>query len=365
MNSREIAFISCVNDEQEYAECVYYLERLYVPEGYRIDRICIQEAPSMAAGYNAAMESSDAKYKVYLHQDVFIRNRNFITDMLNLFSCDERIGMMGVIGKKRPGTTALGMSEWDAGKVIYDNVIVVGDEIPENERFVEVSAADGLLLATQYDISWRDDIFDGWDFYDFSQCMEFRKAGYKVVVPQQEDVWCCHDAVTSNLARYFDYYERFLQEYKGTAGISGKRTSEELLGCRLSKEQSQEIAEFIKEIKDVYDLGEKECMRHFFQNEEFRKVPHLKEYRLITHIDEIEEQERSGIRFWSPGMSASQLLRKLRTLKYALKRIEYGADEVEKMNIKENYSKYAVAEVCRQYVIDQGRIYKKRRDLFD
>ena len=37
------------------------------------------------------------------------------------------------------------------------------------------------------------DLFDGWDFYDISQCQEFRRTGYKVVVPKQEEAWCIHD----------------------------------------------------------------------------------------------------------------------------------------------------------------------------
>lgn len=85
MNKKQIAFIICVNDDEEFAECMYYLERLYVPEGYSTDIISIQNAPSMAGGYNAAMKDSDAKYKVYLHQDVFIMNRMFISDLIDIF----------------------------------------------------------------------------------------------------------------------------------------------------------------------------------------------------------------------------------------------------------------------------------------
>lgn len=67
LNDKQIVFITCVNDDEEYAECRYYLDRLYVPDGYSTDVISIKEAPSMTAGYNAGMKSSDAKYKVYLH----------------------------------------------------------------------------------------------------------------------------------------------------------------------------------------------------------------------------------------------------------------------------------------------------------
>lgn len=96
MNNKQVAFITCVSDKRKYAECRYYLDRLRIPEGYSIDVINIQEASSMTAGYNAGMKSSDAKYKVYLHQDVFIRNVNFLSDLLAVFACDEQIGLLGM-----------------------------------------------------------------------------------------------------------------------------------------------------------------------------------------------------------------------------------------------------------------------------
>lgn len=34
LDEKKITFITCVNDEEEYAECRYYLNRLSVPEGY-------------------------------------------------------------------------------------------------------------------------------------------------------------------------------------------------------------------------------------------------------------------------------------------------------------------------------------------
>ena len=113
LNEHQIAFITCVNDETEYAECRNYLNRLYVPEGYSTDMIGIREAPSMTAGYNAGMKSSDAKYKVYLHQDVFVKNVNFIADLLSVFDCDERVGLLGVIGKKTWGAKASELTLWD------------------------------------------------------------------------------------------------------------------------------------------------------------------------------------------------------------------------------------------------------------
>lgn len=81
----KIAVITCVNNEEEYAQALSYIDRLHVPDGYELDVIAVREAPSMAAGYQMAMEHTDARYKIYMHQDTFIINREFLQDMLSVF----------------------------------------------------------------------------------------------------------------------------------------------------------------------------------------------------------------------------------------------------------------------------------------
>jgi len=358
LDKQKIAFITCVNDEAEYAECRYYLDRLHIPEGYFADKICIQKAPSMAAGYNAGMKDSDAKYKVYLHQDVFIKNVSFVSDLLEVFACDERIGIVGMVGKTEMGTTALGVMEWNVGKVIYNNEIMNLD-FPEKGSYAEVVAADGLLLATQYDLLWREDIFDGWNFYDISQCLEFQRAGYKVAVPRQKEIWCCHDALGSNFTAYFDYYERFLHEYKDWKGVCRERDSRELMECARIREYALQIPQLREALEQLLNAGEKAGLREFFQNPAFQKFSHLREYEDIVYIDWMEEQNQSDIRFWNAHMSASQLLGKLRRLKYALKRIEYDAEDGVESSIWENYSIYAVARACAQYITCKDKIYQR------
>jgi hypothetical protein len=88
-------------------------------------------------------------------------------------------------------------------------------EYPEEAKngVIEVEAIDGLLMATQYDIPWRDDLFDKWDFYDVSQSLEFIRHGYKVVVPYMETPWCIHDDGFVNLKNYYEEREKLLKEY--------------------------------------------------------------------------------------------------------------------------------------------------------
>lgn len=215
MDNRKIAFIMCTNDELYENECISYINRLKAPEGYTIDIITVKGADSMTSGYNQAMRESDAKYKVYLHHDVFIIYPQFITAILDIFE-DSSVGMIGMVGAPDMGRTAVMWHEKRIGK-LYTNPITAAQEAVCGEvkgSCQQVEAIDGFLMATQYDIPWRDDIFKKWDFYDVSQSMEFRRKGYQVVVPNMEKPWCIHDDGIWNLSNYYEEREKFLQEYR-------------------------------------------------------------------------------------------------------------------------------------------------------
>ena len=68
-----------------FKEALYYINKLNIPDGYTIDCITIYDATSMASGYNEGMLASDAKYKIYMHQDVLIINPDFLFYMLDIF----------------------------------------------------------------------------------------------------------------------------------------------------------------------------------------------------------------------------------------------------------------------------------------
>lgn len=217
MNNKKIAFITCVNNDELYKECLRYIFNLNIPEGYEIETIDIREAKSMTSAYNAAMLSTDAKYKVYLHQDTFIVNKNFIYEILRIFNNNTKIGMIGVSGAAAIPTSAIW---WEAIKkygAVYESHTGKLELLSFNnilEDYKEVKAIDGLIMITQYDLNWREDIFDGWHFYDVSQCVEFYMNGYYVVVPKQDKVWCIHDCGMVNTKNgYEEYRKKFLDEY--------------------------------------------------------------------------------------------------------------------------------------------------------
>lgn len=354
MNSKKVAFIICINDWQEYEECKFYLDRLHIPSGYEKDIITIQEAPSMAAGYNAGMQSSDAKYKVYLHQDVYIKNIDFIEDMLYVFGLDSKIGLMGMIGTRNLGENAFAVSAWDTGKIYDNSVPPLQEYAMDNENYLEVEAVDGLLLATQYDVLWREDLFDGWDYYDISQCMEMKRAGYKVVVPNQKEVWCYHDNSYSKMVEYTIYQRKFVEEYKEMGNFKLPEISESFLEYSQAKEVVR------REVKQLIVTGDKEELRKIFGNPNNQGYIYLREYESISNIDLKEEQALVQERYWKNGMSYEELILKLRQLKYSLKRMEFGADDVCELakKIVKDYSVYAIEEVINQYIVEKKSVWR-------
>ena len=107
-----------------------------------------------------------------------------------------------------------------------------------------------------------------------------------------------------------------------------------------------------KTVEAFFYMGNKAALRSFFESTGIQGLQCLWEYNLIVEIDRQEEQCQSPVRFWEPEMTVSQLVSKVRKLKYALKRMEYGADTngQESAMIKSRYSWCAIANTCKWYV---------------
>ena len=218
IDEKAICFIICSNDELYTEECIYYLAHLYVPEDYHVDVLTIQDAASMTSGYNEGMNASDAKYKVYLHQDVFIINRDFIQNIIDIFTKDELVGMIGMVGAPKLPASGIMWENERCGSLYEWSIFETRKSRLKAEKLTEVEVVDGFLMATQYDIPWREDLFDKWDFYDCSQCKEFARHGYKVVVPVQEEPWCIHDSGLVNVDNYDGERQKFVKEYYNEIG---------------------------------------------------------------------------------------------------------------------------------------------------
>ncbi len=215
MNENKICFVIVVNHEDLYNNCKSFIKKLKVPTELEIEILPLKNVDSIAKSYNQAIESSDAKYKVYLHEDVLIVNKNFIYDILKIFN-DETIGMIGVAGAKQLPVSGKWWESKTAFGEFYDalsgQITLTKFKEVENDYEI-VQSIDNLIMITQYDIRWRDDLFDGYYFYEASQSLEFKYKDYKVVVPKQPCVWCLHNRTKKNNEIIEHYKEIFLKNY--------------------------------------------------------------------------------------------------------------------------------------------------------
>ena len=220
VDNRKISFIVCVNNDTFMNECSYYIEKLFVPEGYVTEILEVRDAKSMTSGYQEAMLSSNAKYKIYMHQDVFLINRKMLFELLEIFK-DPEIGMVGTLGGKILRND-ISHSFWNKGSILNG----IHNEVKTYYfggvgKYEEVEAVDGMFMATQYDIDW-DERFDCWHMYDLTQAVRFRKSGYKVCVSTSEFAWTFHESgycstsgYEDELRKFANFYPDYFAEYKG------------------------------------------------------------------------------------------------------------------------------------------------------
>lgn len=216
LDDRKICFVICEGDAANFRQCLSHIEGLEIPSGYEVEVMNVTNCVSMASAYNRAISQSNAKYKVYLHPDVCIIHKTLIQDMITIFA-NPKIGMLGVVGCSQLPANGIW---WEAankyGKV-YDSHsgamgLVAFQEI--EQPYQEVQCVDGLLMITQYDFPWQQEIFAGWHFYDLAQCLECIHAGYSVVIPRQQQPWCIHNCGVVNVSNgYEDDRKSFVAAY--------------------------------------------------------------------------------------------------------------------------------------------------------
>ncbi|SEM94538.1 hypothetical protein SAMN05216431_11520 [Ligilactobacillus sp. WC1T17] len=135
--------------------------------------------------------------------------------MLLSFLNDPQLGLLGVVGTDKLTPNLV----WWQGHMIGESF---DNSQGQNKIFnfehdlkhtMPAMVVDGFLMCTQYDLPWREDVFDGWHFYDASQCFEFQKQGYKVGIMSANKPVAFHDCGVVNLDGYKKYRDLFYREY--------------------------------------------------------------------------------------------------------------------------------------------------------
>ncbi len=237
MNDHKFAFIICANDDLLLEESLHYIDHLAVPDGYGTELLTIKDAPCMTGGYNEAMLASDAKYKIYMHQDVFILNRYILQDLLSVFSGDPQIGMIGLVGAEKVAADGVMWHTHRTGNIYTCPPLAPYPPLSDyryspREGWEYVAMIDGFFMATSRDLPWNTEDLDGWDYYDVYQSMRFLAEGYRIAVPRQRHPWCVHDDNgLLNLFCYDRYRQMFMRDYGQFLGKSWEEVMAQFSRC--------------------------------------------------------------------------------------------------------------------------------------
>lgn len=364
MDEQKIAFIICVNHSECYEECVRYISDLLIPDGYCTDVLAVYDAESMAKGYNEGMGASDAKYKVYLREDTFILNREFITEALAIFRQDNQIGMLGVVGTDKIPADADCCANWNIGSIMdYDGRCI--KDTPNlhapSDEYADVEAIDGVLMMTQYDVQWREDFLDGWSFYDVSQSIEMKRQGYRIVVPRQKQPWCYRDNGILDMRDYDSCRDKMIQAYPEV--FSGTTDEKE----REKRKSEWKIAEETRNILTsfmslhLYDnvremLGKRRC--HWISDMQVHEIINLMEIYILEE-DSVENthSEWFGLQDWSEIYAYYQQVQWI-LLRLGFEREDDRIHELKKLVDAGRISRDAIRKIANISLQDTSGVFR-------
>ncbi|MCR5338419.1 MAG: glycosyltransferase family protein [Lachnospiraceae bacterium] len=189
---KEIAYIICTNSKRYADEVLLYLQCQILDTGFTSSVYFIKNTRSVFSGYQLVLGFCHAKYKIYMHQDLFMADRYFTKHLIQTLQ-NTPYHMLGVTGTDRmPSTGRWWDSERQYGCMYLDKILFTQQirNYNESRTCVPAEGLDGILLATDMDLPWREDLFSGFHFYDVSQVCEFRRQGFPVGIylPQQTGV---------------------------------------------------------------------------------------------------------------------------------------------------------------------------------
>lgn len=197
MNENKICFILYCGDHMKHSDALVYIQELNVPENMQIECLTVESNENRYDAFNEGMYSSNAKYKVYMDFNNYILNKNIIYDIMEIFHSDDKIGILGIAGKKNTACINAGTAEYGKKLMDYFDFGLRMENFREVEDFVEiVDTLANTLVITAYDFPWDKENEIDLDGCITLHCKKFMQEGYKVGVVRQNMPWCLKEEIT-------------------------------------------------------------------------------------------------------------------------------------------------------------------------
>lgn len=155
INHKQITFVIYSNDDKKYTDSCNIINSLYIPNGYNVSitRFSGDKRYSTFVK-NSFIKSNESKYKIYINEDVYIADENFLVLMLDIFR-DTSIGCFGYLGALSISSKGLlNESKKMYGSYYYNkNGDILMQKVSDGSKKInDVSVLAPGFIATQYDV---------------------------------------------------------------------------------------------------------------------------------------------------------------------------------------------------------------------
>lgn len=186
---------------------------------------------SIFSAYNEGVRRSKGDILCFMHDDILYKTTGWGTKVEKMLE-DESIGIVGVIGSyvmtKDYGYWDM-MAPWVTGRVpcgVDGNYINDCDFYYDIHSSSEVVAIDGMWFCSRKDlfgeVTFDEQTYKWFHFYDMDICMQSLIAGYKNVVIREVEIWHnCHPRYDSrfidSMKCFYKKWEKQLPIFRGEA----------------------------------------------------------------------------------------------------------------------------------------------------
>ena len=175
----DIAFIVYGDDEWIISENIDYINSLIIPEGLSIEIIKVIGNEELSDKLEAGRVQTNAKVKIYLNQNSYIIDKNFVLKILKAFEDNPKVGIIGTRGCYKNIDT-------DKIEFIGNNLYQqygLGSQIGilkegYEQGIIETLAIDNHIMITAKDTPWGGNSSNA----NIVKSVELRHMGYNTAV---------------------------------------------------------------------------------------------------------------------------------------------------------------------------------------
>jgi hypothetical protein len=195
MDHKKICVIIHVENAAIASCALESVQALILPEGYLMEILPVEDTDSTVEAYQFGMDSSDAKYKLYIKENTVLLDTQMLDRAIRVFEADAEIGVIGWAGIKKiiPSTQIYhGLLE---NRGIVGQRLILADSgdstltYPYREgEMTAVEAVDSSVFITSVDIQWNRERYSRAHHACMQYSVDLREKGYKSVVMSTENV---------------------------------------------------------------------------------------------------------------------------------------------------------------------------------